>query len=159
MTALCSQRLTSLRRSDPTSSEDGEFWRRGAVDNALLRPISIPEHLRVPSSKWNPNLYFLNMIAHSSIIRVRQEALAKISVDSLQPEFLKECETVCLESAIEIAGIMRASCHIDLSAVSVSCTSICYHTNVVRLTDKPVYFILLVCRRYSACSNKNRPAR
>jgi hypothetical protein len=120
MTAICTERVTSLRRSDPTSSDQGGFWRSGIRKSTLIRPFWIPDHLRVPSSKWDPNLYFLNMIAHSSTIRVHQEALAKIGIESLHPDALIDTERVQLESAIEIAGIMRASCHVDLSAVSPS---------------------------------------
>lgn len=117
MTAICSQRLTGLRRSDPTSGKLGESWRSGTLDSTFTRPILIPKHLRVPSLKWDPNLYFLNMIAHTSTIRFHQEALAKTGVESLHPDALIDIERVQLESAIEIAGIMRASCHVDLSAV------------------------------------------
>ena len=124
MTEICSQRLTTLRRSYATSSDEGEFWRGGTLDSTLIRPFLIPGHLRVPSSKWDPNLVFLNMVAHASTIRVHQEALAKTGVDSLHPNALRESERVRLESAIEIASIMRASCHVDLSTVSPSSLSV-----------------------------------
>jgi hypothetical protein len=118
MTGLCSQRLTNIRRSGSMSSDQRDFWISGTLDSSLTGPFTIPSHLRVPSVKWDPNLYFLNMVAHASTIGVHQQALARTDIDSLHPDILRDSERVRVESAIEIASIMRASCHVDLSAVS-----------------------------------------
>jgi hypothetical protein len=117
MTGLCSQRLTNIRRSDLISTDQREPWRSGILDSNLIRPFVIPSHLRLPSLKWDPNLYFLNMVAYASTIGVHHHAVAKAGADSLHPDTLRDSERVCVESAIEIASIMRASCHVDLSAV------------------------------------------
>jgi hypothetical protein len=119
MTGICSLRLSILRRSDPTSREQSEILISGLLDRTFTRPFSVPDHLRVPSSKWNPNLYFLNMVAHTSTIGVYGVALAKTGGESFHRDALKESERVCIESAIEIASIMRASCHVDLTAACI----------------------------------------
>ena len=133
MTAISAERCVILRRSDLASSDQGEPWRSGTLQNTLIPPFWIPEHLRVPSSKWDPNLYFLNMIAHSYTIRAHQQVLAKIGIESLHPDALMDTERVQLESAIEIAAIMRASCHVDLSAVSPSSFPAYSDTNVDKI--------------------------
>jgi hypothetical protein len=120
MTGICSQRVTNLRRSNPTNGDQREFWGTGTLDSNMIRPFFIPSHLRVPSPKWDPNLYFLNMVAHASTIGVHRQAVAKTGEEWLHPDALRDSERVRLESAIEIASIMRASCHVDLSAVGYS---------------------------------------
>lgn len=159
MTGLCSQRLTNIRRSDPTSSEQSEFWRSGTLDSNLIRPFIIPSHLRVPSLKWDPNLYFLNMVAHASTIGVHQHAVAKAGVDSLLPDALRDSERVRVESAIEIASIMRASCHVDLSAVSLFINfPPLLATNNFSIIDKSIYILLLIRSCHCACTNEKHQA-
>ena len=130
MTGIGSLRLNALKRSDPATTEYGESW--GGLDSNLVRPLVVPDHLRVPSMKWDPNLYFLNMVANTVTIRVHQEALAKVGAKSLHPDTLRGSERIRLESALEIASIMRASCHVDLAAVCKSLTLQVGTKNVIR---------------------------
>lgn len=116
MTGLCNQRLTNIRRSDTTG---GNQERLGLLDSDLIRPFVTPTHLRLPSLKWDPNLFYLNMVAHAATIGVHQYAVAKAGPSSLRPDVLRDSERVCVNSAIEIASIMRASCHVDLYAVRI----------------------------------------
>ena len=124
MTGICSQRLINIRRPSSTTSNEREFWKRGSLESRLMRPFVLPSHLKLPAPHWDPNLYFLNMVAHASTIAVHQQALARTAVESLDPEILKESENIRVRSAIEIASIMRAICHVDLAAVSffISCS-------------------------------------
>ena len=121
MTGVCCQRVTNIRRSGLAMSDKRESWRNNNLDSNLIRPFIIPSHLKVPSRKWDPNLYFLNMVAHAATIGVHEHALSKAGADSLHPDALRDSERIRVESAIEIASIMRASCHVDLSAVRLSC--------------------------------------
>ena len=118
MTGLCRQRLINIRRSDSTTEAQSQFLNNGTLDSNLVRPVLLPSHLRLPALKWDPNLCFLNMIAHVSTIGLHQQALAKVGPGSLHPDALRESERIRVESAIEVASIMRASCHVDLAAVS-----------------------------------------
>lgn len=97
------------------------------LDSYMVRPFLVPSHLRVPCAKWDPNLYFLNMVAHASTIGVHQGVLAKIRAETLHPDALKASERTCVEAAIEIASIMRTICHVDLSAVSVLINMIAFY--------------------------------
>ncbi|KAG0646173.1 Citrinin biosynthesis transcriptional activator ctnR [Hyphodiscus hymeniophilus] len=132
MTGICSQRLTNIRRFGLANTDHREFWRTGTLDSNLVRPLIIPSHLRVPAPKWDPNLYFLNMVGHASTIGVHQMALAMAGADSLHRDAMRDSERVRVESAIEIASIMRSSCHVDLSAINPF-TSFCLYVAAAAL--------------------------
>lgn len=149
MTGIGSIRLNALKRSNLATTDYGESW--GGLDRNLVRPLVVPDHLRIPSMKWDPNLYYLNMVANVITIRIHQEALAKVGVKNLHPDALRESERICLESALEIASIMRSSCHVDLSAV---CAPATFQAVINVVSDQSIHLVLLVCRRNSTCPNQ-----
>jgi hypothetical protein len=122
MAALFGRNLVHLHRPDVNDLEsdlNGEFWKRHRhMDSILLNTsLSLPLHLKMPNGINNPNIVFANMNIHTSTICLHQAAVYKADKNHLPASVSKESKMRCINSANEIASIMRMISHLDLASV------------------------------------------
>ncbi len=123
MAALFGRNLVHLHRPDSDDNDsdlNGEFWKRHRhMDNILLNTsLSLPSHLKLPAGVSSPNIVFTNMNIHTSTICLHQAAIYKADKNRLPANVSKDSKKRCINSANEIASIMRMIVHMDLCAVS-----------------------------------------
>lgn len=122
ITALAARKLQDLKRvqvPDFRQSGDaiGAFIRSSSWLDSMSSTIYIPQHLRMPSPTKDPLIIFLNMICHSSTIKVIQMAMEKAG-DGAPQETVMKGKKECLEAAAAITNCMRGQSIMDLSVVS-----------------------------------------
>ena len=125
MACLFGRNLTHLHRPDGDDKDNdlnGEFWKRHRnLDNVLLNTqLGLPSHLKLPEGIANPNVVFTNMCIYTSTICLHQAAIFKAEKNGLESSVGPESKFRCVNSAKEIAKIMRMVSHLDLSAVCFS---------------------------------------
>lgn len=146
MAALFGRNLVHLHRPDRDDNDGdltGEFWtRHRQMDNILLNiSLNLPGHLKLPAGLNNPNIVFTNMNIHTSTICLHQAAIYKADKNRLSASVSRESKMRCINSANEIANIMRMVSHLDLCAVS----RVARRWSIVILTtpaDEPIYLVL-----------------
>lgn len=119
MATLFGRNLTHLHRPEADDNEsdlNGKFWQRHrAIDATLLNvKLNLPSHLRIPLGIQDPNVVFLNMCLHSSVICLHQAAIFKAERHRLPTNIAGESKMRCIAAASEIATIMRTVSHMDL---------------------------------------------
>jgi hypothetical protein len=120
---LLGRNLTHLHRPTPHDNEEdlnGAFWQRHRQYDSMLSGISLalPDHLRIPAGLPDPNVIFMNMLLHTSVICLHQAAIFKADRNHLSQNIINESRSRCLASAAEITRQMKVMSHIDLSTVS-----------------------------------------
>ncbi len=123
--AMFGRNLLHLHRptaEDKDSDLDGGFWtRHRQLEQILLQTsLHMPDHLRMPSGRDDPNVVFMNMCIQTSAICLHQAAIFKADKYQLPVSVGNESKIRCVTAAAEIASIMRTISHMDLSAVSCS---------------------------------------
>jgi hypothetical protein len=119
---LLGRNLTHLHRPEPNDNEEdlnGAFWQRHRKLESILSNIalSMPDHLRIPDGLPDPNVIFMNMLLHTSVICLHQAAIFKADRNRLTQNIINESRTRCLAGAGEITRIMKMMSHLDLSTV------------------------------------------
>ncbi|KAL8727425.1 MAG: hypothetical protein Q9181_005724 [Wetmoreana brouardii] len=115
---LFGRNLTHLHRPESNDEDDnlqGEFWKRHRqLDNTLSKTsLMLPAHLRLPTGVRDPNIIFINMNIHTTIICLHQAAIYKLEQNKLQQSLIDQSSARCLLAATEIANIMRMISHLD----------------------------------------------
>lgn len=123
LTALFGRNLLHLHRPGPDEREhdlNGGYWKRHrSIDSTLLNiSLNLPDHLRIPRGLPDPNVMFMNMCIHTSVICLHQAAIFKIDRLRLPANLGQESKVRCVTAAAEIANIMRSISHCDLGTVS-----------------------------------------
>ena len=123
---ILGRNLTHLHRPTPDDNEEdlnGAFWQRHRQLESLLNNIrlALPDHLRIPEGLPNPNVVFMNMLLHTSVICLHQAAIFKADRSKLPRDIVTESRARCVAGAAEITRIMKTISHMDLS-------SVCYTT-------------------------------
>lgn len=123
LAALFGRNLIHLHRPTAEDCEhdlDGMFWERHRkLDSILVNIImTLPQHQRIPFGLPEPNVVFLNMCIHTSVICLHQAAIFKADKFRMAPHVSSESRMRCLTAAGEIANNMRAITHLDLAVVS-----------------------------------------
>lgn len=121
--AFFGRNLLHLHRPGPNEQDNdlnGGFWtRHREIENALLSTsLGLPESLRLPTGITDPNVVFLNMCIHTSAICLHQAAIFKADKHRLPVTVSNESKVRCVTAAAEIASLMRAVSHQDLSAMN-----------------------------------------
>jgi hypothetical protein len=124
ISCILGRNLTHLHRPTPHDNEEdlnGTFWQRHRQLENLLDNIalSIPDHLRIPSGLPDPNVIFMNMLLHTSVICLHQAAIFKADRNKLNVNIIHDSRQRCLSGAAEIARIMKMMSHVDLTTVSL----------------------------------------
>lgn len=114
--------LLHIHRSGPGDREDdlaGPFWQRHRDIDGQISAInlSLATHLRIPFGLPDPNVIFLNMCVHATVICLHQAAIFKADKYKMPAHISQESKLRCLTAAGEIASITRAISHLDLSTV------------------------------------------
>jgi hypothetical protein len=120
---LLGRNLTHLHRPEPNDNEEdlnGAFWQRHRqLENILSNiALALPDHLRIPAGLPDPNVIFMNMLLHTSVICLHQAAIFKADRNRLEQSIINESRSRCIAGAAEITRIMKMMSHIDLSTVS-----------------------------------------
>ncbi|KAF1956109.1 hypothetical protein CC80DRAFT_525646 [Byssothecium circinans] len=121
--ALLGRNLLHLHRPGPDDHDDdlnGGFWKRHrSIENLLLQiALGLPDHLRVPSGLQDPNVVFLNMSIHTSVICLHQAAIFKADKHRLPINVSNESKIRCVTAGAEIASLMRMISHMDLATMN-----------------------------------------
>ncbi|KAL0261217.1 hypothetical protein SLS55_004913 [Diplodia seriata] len=123
MAAMFGRNLLHLHR--PTSNEreadlNGEFWERHRrLDNMLLNlALALPEEMRLPAGISNPNVVFMTMKIHTSVICLHQAAIFKADKNRMPAHIAQESKIRCVTAASEIASVMRLIAHMDTSTMN-----------------------------------------
>ncbi|KAJ4341891.1 hypothetical protein N0V87_001556 [Didymella glomerata] len=121
--AMFGRNLLHLHRptsEDNDSDLNGPFWtRHRQLEQILLQTsLHLPDHLRLPSGRDDPNVVFANMCIQTSAICLHQAAIFKADKYQLPVSVGNESKIRCVTAAAEIASIMRTISHMDLSAVN-----------------------------------------
>jgi hypothetical protein len=119
---LLGRNLTHLHRPTAEDNEEdlnGAFWSRHRHLEALLSNIclALPDHLRIPNGLPDPNVIFMNMLLHTSVICLHQAAIFKADRNRLPPNIISESRARCVTGASEITRTMKMMSHIDLTTV------------------------------------------
>jgi hypothetical protein len=119
---LLGRNLTHLHRPTPHDNEEdlnGAFWQRHRQLESILSNITLalPDHLRLPAGLPDPNVIFMNMLLHTSVICLHQAAIFKADKNHLPQHVISESRARCVTGAAEITRIMRMMSHLDLSTV------------------------------------------
>ena len=111
--------LQSPGTNDKEQDLNGDFWKRHrSLDNILLNfALALPENLRLPMGISSPNLVFMNMCLHTSIICLHQTAIFKAEKHRQLAKVSAESKIRCITAAAEIASIMKLSSHQDMAGV------------------------------------------
>ncbi|KAJ5777991.1 Transcription factor [Penicillium odoratum] len=120
---LFGRNLTHIHRPQPSDNDhdlNGDFWKRHrSHDNILLHiALSLPEHLRLPSSTDDVNVIFANMSIHTSTICLHQAAIFKAEKNRMPNQIITESKRRCLVAANQISSIMKMVSHIDLTILN-----------------------------------------
>lgn len=123
MASLFGRNILHLHRSDADNRDNdlnGEFWKRHrSMDNILLNTsLCLPFHLRLPHGMANPNVVFLNMSIHASVICLHQAAILKAEKHGLPDSVVLGSKARAITSANEITSMMRTISHMDLSTMN-----------------------------------------
>jgi hypothetical protein len=129
---LLGRNLTHLHRPTAHDNEEdlnGEFWQRHRRLESLLANIclALPDHLRIPNGLPDPNVIFMNMLLHTSVICLHQAAIFKADRNQLPPSLIAESRERCVTGASEIARIMKMMSHIDMAPVCIFAPNMSYH--------------------------------
>ncbi|KOS20816.1 putative transcriptional regulatory protein [Escovopsis weberi] len=122
MACLFGRNLVHLHRPDDHDEHDRDlnspFWKRHRqMDSILLNTsLSLPPQLKLPGGLNNPNVVFTNMSIHTSTICLHQAAIHRADKQNAPNSVSAESKMRCFTAANEIAGIMRAISHLDLSS-------------------------------------------
>ncbi|KAJ8061163.1 hypothetical protein OCU04_010236 [Sclerotinia nivalis] len=145
MASLFGRNILHLHRSDADDRDNdlnGEFWKRHrSMDNILLNTsLCLPFHLRLPHGMANPNIVFLNMNIHTSVICLHQAAIVKAEKHRLPDSVVLESKARAITAANEITNIMRSISHMDLSTMNAFlsfCLLVAARVFVQYLADVP----------------------
>lgn len=123
LASLFGHNLTHLHRPGPHDNDDdinGEFWKRHSnMDNVLLNTaLALPDSLRLPNGLNDPNVVFMNMNIHTSVICLHQAAIFKADKNCMPARISAESKLRCITAAAEIASIMRTVSHIDMASMN-----------------------------------------
>lgn len=153
--AMFGRNLLHLHR--PTSDDDdsdlnGGFWvRHRQLEQILLQTsLHLPDHLRMPSGRDDPNVVFMNMCIQTSAICLHQASIFKADKYQLPVSVGNESKIRCVTAAAEIASIMRTISHMDLSAVRLH-TRHMYDQDLT-YSDESLHILLCLCSSKSVCS-------
>jgi hypothetical protein len=132
--AMFGRNLLHLHRPTPEdidSDLNGAFWtRHRQLEQVLLQTsLHLPDHLRLPGGRDDPNVVFANMCIQTSAICLHQAAIFKADKYQLPVSVGNESKIRCVTAAAEIASIMRTISHMDLSAVSINMSHIRSNTD------------------------------
>lgn len=121
--AMFGRNLLHLHRpsaDDKDNDLNGGFWtRHRQIEQILLQTsLHLPDQLRMPNGRDDPNAVFMNMCIQTSAICLHQAAIFKADKHQLPVSVGNESKIRCVTAAAEIASIMRQISHMDLSAVS-----------------------------------------
>lgn len=136
--AMFGRNLLHLHRptaDDNDSDLNGGFWtRHRQIEQILLQTsLHLPDQLRMPSGRDDPNAVFMNMCIQTSAICLHQAAIFKADKYQLPVSVGNESKIRCVTAAAEIASIMRQISHMDLSAVSYTYKlSVLFQSNMFR---------------------------
>ncbi|KAF2632338.1 hypothetical protein BU25DRAFT_406891 [Macroventuria anomochaeta] len=121
--AMFGRNLLHLHR--PTADDNdgdlnGGFWtRHRQLEQILLQTsLHLPDYLRMPSGRDDPNVVFTNMCIQTSAICLHQAAIFKADKYQLPASVGNESKIRCVTAAAEIASIMRTISHMDLGAMN-----------------------------------------
>ena len=121
---LFGRNLTHLHRSGendrPEDPANGEFWKRHHKLDSILSNtmLFLPEHLRVPFGNKDPNVIFLNVNIHASVICLHQAAILKAEKHDLNSDIIRSSTDRCFAAAEEIINIMKLITHINSANVN-----------------------------------------
>ncbi|KAK0645327.1 Tropolone cluster transcription factor tropK [Lasiodiplodia hormozganensis] len=123
LACMFGRNLLHLHRPTNNEREDdinGEFWERHRrLDNMLLNlALALPEEMRLPAGINNPNVVFMTMKIHTSVICLHQAAIFKADKNRMPAHIAQESKIRCVTAASEIAGIMRLIAHMDTSLMN-----------------------------------------
>jgi len=163
LAAMLGRNLEHMHRISVDDNEgdlNGKYWTRHRdIDNILLNlTMGMPEALRIPQGLPDPNVIFMNMCVHTSVICLHQSAMSRADKHQLTGSISAESKMRCITAALEIASIMRAIAHLDLATVCI----FILHTEICTTdinSDEP-FHVVLSLRRSSrfhsvpACSTK-----
>ncbi|KAH6615367.1 binuclear zinc transcription factor [Boeremia exigua] len=121
--AMFGRNLLHLHRptaEDNDSDLNGAFWtRHRQLEQILLQTsLHLPDHMRLPGGRDDPNVVFTNMCIHTSTICLHQASIFKADKYQLPASVGNESKVRCVTAAAEIASIMRTISHMDLSAMN-----------------------------------------
>jgi hypothetical protein len=104
----------------PEDFANGEYWKRHRkLDNQLSNILmSLPRHLIIPGGSNDPNVLFVNVNIHTSIITLHQAAILMAEKNNLGNRIIKSSQDRCTVSAMEIVNIMCLAIQIEFSIVS-----------------------------------------
>jgi hypothetical protein len=150
MACMFGRNLLHLHRPTPDEKDDdlnGEFWRRHRRIEGILShtSLSLPDHLRLPAGLPDPNVIFMNMAIHTSVICLHQAAIFKADKFKLPANVGSESRVRCVTAAAEIARIMRMLSHLDLSTVCCSRYYPLGHADQGCHVDEPIPRFLSLC--------------
>lgn len=122
MATLFGHNLHHLHRPTPEDMDDnldGAFWKRHRKLEEILTNITLtlPDYLRLPGGLPDPNVIFMNMAIHTSVICLHQAAIFKAERNRLPPNVSSESRVRCVSAATETARIMKMITHLDLATV------------------------------------------
>lgn len=145
--AMFGRNLLHLHRptsDDHDSDLNGGFWtRHRQLEQILLQTsLHLPDHLRLPGGRDDPNVVFANMCIQTSAICLHQAAIFKADKYQLPVSVGNESKIRCVTAAAEIASIMRTISHMDLSAVSYVVQTYIYHS--LTCLDEPIHIFLCI---------------
>jgi hypothetical protein len=151
ISCIFGRNLTHLHRTGPydrpDDPENGEFWKRHRHLESVLSTmlLFLPEHLQIPQANKDPNVPFLNMNIHASVICLHQAAILKAEKHKLDVSVIKTSVDRCHSSAEEIVNIMRLTSHVSVETVShyQSCAGRCL---MIIILDESLFSILSICR-------------
>jgi hypothetical protein len=146
---MLGRNLEHMHRTSPEDNEgdlNGKYWTRHRdIDNILLNlTMGMPEALRIPMGLPDPSVIFMNMCIHTSVICLHQSAMSRADKHHLTSSISAESKMRCITAALEIASVMRAIAHLDLSTVSQTVSPAADHTDV--LQDEPLHVFLSIRR-------------
>lgn len=123
LAAMLGRNLEHMHRISPEDNEsdlNGKYWTRHRdIDNILLNlTMGMPEALRIPTGLPDPNVIFMNMCIHTAVICLHQSAMARADKHHLTGSISSESKMRCVTAAMEVASIMRAIAHLDLSRMN-----------------------------------------
>jgi len=140
LAAMLGRNLEHMHRVSVDDNEgdlNGKYWTRHRdIDNILLNlTMGMPDALRIPQGLPDPNVIFMNMCVHTSVICLHQSAMSRADKHQLTGSISAESKMRCITAALEIASIMRAIAHLDLATVRLFAIHINIRKTNIKLTE------------------------
>jgi hypothetical protein len=109
-------------RDEEVDEDDlnGAFWKRHHNLNHKLLNVSqsLPQRLRLSAPIHDINIIFANTNVYAATISLHQAAIIKAEAHNLPRQTILESKQRCIDSADQIASIMRLVNQVDLVRVS-----------------------------------------